>query len=281
MGITTSVKGRIDSIKQPRGGYIKPSGFIPIELHDSITLNEEENIHSSIIGMVVDYLTRFALGTDIEDAFRISIQGALMANTFGINDAMTVANDLLHRIEGLDDDSIVSACKLVSFDVWKRNIIAARTAKGYSEINPDRATIENVQALINRSIAFFKIVGPIIKDGFTFEPVKPNERVYEKMIQSGKGTYGGYTPTVETGDGDFLTADTLWDFKVSKTKPTNKQTLQLLMYWIMGQHSGQDIYKGITRLGIFNPRLNTAFLINVSSISSSVIKAVEDEVICY
>ena len=31
-----------------------------------------------------------------------------------------------------------------------------------------------------------------------------------------------YTETVSAGDGDFLTSDTLWDFKVSKSKPTNK-----------------------------------------------------------
>ena len=75
--------------------------------------------------------------------------------------------------------------------------------------------------------------GSIIKDGFTFEPAKPDDKAYEKMIKTGKGSYGGYTYTVESGDGDFLTADTLWDFKVSKSKPTNKHTLQLLMYLLL------------------------------------------------
>lgn len=69
--------------------------------------------------------------------------------------------------------------------------------------------------------------------------------------------------TVDKGDGDFLTDDTLWDFKVSRAKPTNKHTLQLLMYWIMGQHSGQYIFKDITKLGIYNPRFNAAYLIEV------------------
>ena len=56
------------------------------------------------------------------------------------------------------------------------------------------------------------------------------DKEYEKMIKTGKGSYGGYTYTFESGDGDFLTADTLLDFKVSKSKPTNKHNLQLLMY---------------------------------------------------
>lgn len=59
--------------------------------------------------------------------------------------------------------------------------------------------------MVKRSVSFWNMYGPIIKDGFTFEPY-------------------GYTKTVDTGDGDFLTQDTLWDFKVSKAKPTNKQT---------------------------------------------------------
>ena len=101
------------------------------------------------------------------------------------------------------------------------------------------------------------------------------------MLETRKGTYGGYTPTVDHGDGDFLTKDTLWDFKVSKNPLTNKHTLQLLMYWIMGQHSGQDVYKSITKVGVFNPRLNIVYLLELSNVSPSLIKTIEDEVICY
>lgn len=101
------------------------------------------------------------------------------------------------------------------------------------------------------------------------------------MLISNNGSFGGYTATVSQGDGDFLTSDTLWDFKVSKLKPTNKNTLQLLMYWIMGQHSGQEIYKKITKLGIFNPRLNVVYLLDIKKIPKDIIETVEKEVICY
>ena len=73
----------------------------------------------------------------------------------------------------------------------------------------------------------------------------------------------------------------MWDFKVSKSKPTNKHTLQLLMYWIMGQHSGKIEYKGINKLGIFNPRLNTVCVLKIEDIPQDIIKAVETDVICY
>ena len=78
-----------------------------------------------------------------------------------------------------------------------------------------------------------------------------------------------------------MTEDTMWDFKVTKSKLTNKHTLQLLMYWIMGQHSGQEIYKKITRLGIFNHRLNIVYLLDIKDISNDIINVVEKEVICY
>ena len=63
---------------------------------------------------------------------------------------------------------------------------------------------------------------------------------------------GGYTHTVNAGDGDFMTADTLWDFKVSKKKPTKDHTLQLIMYWRMGLHSIHPEYKNVRYLGIVN-----------------------------
>lgn len=278
----SSVTGRIKSIKQPRGGYIKTSQFETFDIDDDFILNENENVHSSIIGMVVDYLTRFIIGTDKEEAFKISLKGAKIAEEkYMQNTSINIASDLLNGINGIDDDSIANACKLVTFDVWYRNPINAMMANDYKGINPDKATIHNIQVLIKRSVAFLKKYGPIIKDGFSFEPKNEDVNAREKMIISGKGSYGGYTATVHSGDGDFLTADTIWDFKISKSKPTNKHTLQLLMYWIMGQHSRQEIYNNITKLGIFNPRLNTVYLLDIKNVSDEVIKEVEKEVICY
>lgn len=277
----SSVTKRINEIKQPRGGYIKPSQFETLFYDDGKVLNENENIHASIVGMAVDYLTRFIISGDRKKAFKISLQGAMVAKSLGVLNAKIVASSLLKNINGIDDESVVNACKLVTFDVWLRNPSAAILAKKYYDTNPDIATVQNIQTLVNRSISFFEKYGPIVKDGFTFEPKKSDENAYKKMLKTGKGTYGGYTATICTGDGDFLTSDTLWDFKVSKSKPTNRHTLQLLVYWIMGQHSGQSCYKKIKKLGIFNPRLNVVYLLDLKNVSDDIIKAVEKDVICY
>lgn len=115
--------------------------------------------------------------------------------------------------------------------------------------------------MVTRSLAFFDEYGPIVLDGFTFE--------------------GGYTATVQTGDGDFLTADTLWDFKVSAAPPKSDHTLQVLMYYLMGKHSIHPELRAPTHLGIFNPRLNTAYRIAEALIPEDTIADVERHVIGY
>ncbi|MCX4375980.1 MAG: hypothetical protein OSJ61_07385 [Lachnospiraceae bacterium] len=258
----SSVTARINEIKQPRGGYIKPSAFITTSFNDGNILSEQENIHASIIGMAVDYLTRFMSGADLLDSFKISLLGVKAATSFGNKSTLKVAEKLLKGIKGLDNDSIINACKLVTFDVWYRNPMNAVMAKDYSATNPDKETINNIKIMVKRSLAFWDKYGPITVDGFTFET-------------------DGYTEIVNSGDGDYLTADTMWDFKVSKSKPTNKHTLQLLMYWIMGQHCGKAEYKKITKLGIFNPRLNIAYILEMETIPQNIIEDVEQNVICY
>lgn len=258
----SSVTGRIKEIKQPNGGYIKPSLFSITECEDDKLLFDAENIHSIVTGIAVDYLTRYIMNPEKKEiAFKISLMGAHNANRF-IKNSSNISLELLNNIVGLDDNSIINACKLVTFDVWLRNPASAAMAKGYKETNPDKETVNNIRIMVERSLEFWKKQGEIIADGFTFE-------------------VDGYTKTVNSGDGDYLTADTLWDFKVSKAKPTNKNTLQLMMYWIMGQHSGKQIYENISKIGIFNPRLNIEYLLNVADIPQDTINTIEQEVICY
>lgn len=259
----SSVTKRIREINQPQGGYVKPSQFEVKKIDDGYVLSKNENVHASIVGMTVDYLTRFAMGSESLKAFEISCKGAKIAEElFGQKNAMKKANELLSEIKDVDEKSITNACKLVTYDVWFRNPMEAKMAKSADETNPDIETIQNIKIMVQRSVRFWESYGPIVKAGFTFEP-------------------SGYTKTVDSGDGDYLTANTLWDFKVSKSKPTNKHTLQLLMYWIMGQHSGQEIYNDIKNLGIFNPRLNEIYLLDVNTISKRIITEIEKDIICY
>lgn len=249
-------------VKQPRGGYVNISDFQIEQLKDDRDLSEKENINPALIGLTVDYLTRYMINNRVEEAFMISALGAKRAEILGRKGALKEICEYLVKVEGLDNQSIINACKATAFDVWFRNPIVAMTAKSAKEINPDEKTINNIRIMVERSLFFWLKYGPITKDGFTFEK-------------------DGYTKTVSSGDGDYLTEDTLWDFKVLKEKPQSKDTLQILMYYIMGIHSGKEEFKNINKIGIYNPRLNLVYQLEIDKIPRDIIKEIEEEVICY
>ena len=53
------------------------------------------------------------------------------------------------------------------------------------------------------------------------------------------------------------------------------------MYYIMGKHSKKPEFAKIKKIGIFNPKLNTVYLLDVKDIPKTIIKTVEKDVICY
>ena len=276
-----TVSGAAKNAKQPRGGFLSPSRFKKLEFDDGIVLNENENVHGSIIGTVVENLTSFVLGEPLEKAFATSLGGAEIAEKFTVVDATRFADIFINGIKGLDDQSIKYACMLVTFDVWTKNIIVADMAARHYEVFADADTIKNIKIMVNRSVTFFEKYGEIQAHGFQFRPVGMDDNAYFDWIESDDYEFGGYTKEVYNGEGDFLTSNALWDFKVLRTKITNKHTLQLLMYLVMGWHSGQDQYKNIELIGIFNPRINTAWVMYVDDIPNDTIHAIEKEIICY
>lgn len=248
-----SVTQRIQVIKQPKGGYLKPSSFEVVSLPYDEELAPAENIHASLVGLAVDYLTRLMTGATVEEAFRISLLGA------GLLGEVEQAKALAGFIIGLDSYSITCACQLVGYDVVFRS--GRSGYKPVDSIRPDMWTIENIRIMVERSLTFLDCYGPVVRDGFHFQ--------------------GGYTDTIDSGDGDFLTADTLWDFKVSKNKPTTKHTLQLLIYYIMGVHSDDPIFNQMTHLGIYNPRRNEIYRLNVNRLDLAMLAEVSMTVIGY
>lgn len=249
-----SVTRRAREYPQPRGGLLNYRTFDEMQFGEGfVKLASSESVHSSLTGTAVDYMTRFMTGTSAEEAFDISRRGAMNIHETELYE------ELIASVKDLDDKSIVSALKLCGFDVAYR--VGREGYRPVESIEPDKATIMNVRIMVQRSCSFLSLFGPKVLDGLTFE--------------------GGYTELVAAGDGDFLTADTLWDFKVSKNEPTKQHTLQLLMYWRMGLHSIHPEYERVRYLGIYNPRMNCAYRKAVESIPRDVIEEVEREVIGY
>lgn len=251
----SSVTNIIKETKQPRGGFLPPKRFENTTLESSALLNDmsEENIHALLMGITVDYLTRFMNGTDKNEAFKISLKGAANARE------TVKAEKILADITGLDSLSIISSCKLSGYDVCYRK--GMDFFKNIDEIEPNTATIENIRIMVERSLFFINNYGPITKDGFDFK--------------------GAESKRITIGDGDFLTKETLWDFKVSKAAPTSKNTLQLIIYYLMGKKSIHKEFDSIESIGIYNPRLNTVYLLNVSEIEDETINLISTDIIGY
>lgn len=257
-----SVTQRIKQVGQPRGGYLNPKTLTKSVLfEDGVLELPNESVHPSLVGLAVDYLTRYMLGDSAEEAFKISLLGLGVCESAGMKEDAEYGRELFRRLSrDLNMTTVDSAIKLCAFDVCVR---AGMTGyKSITLINADLYTCSNVALMVKRNLNLFKVYGAPVLNGFVFK--------------------GGYTSTVSTGDGDFVTPDTLWELKVSVREPTKEWTLQTLMYWIMGLNSEHyEIFEKVKYLGIVNPRKNVVYRVAVADIPYETIEVVERDVIGY
>lgn len=248
-----SVTQRIRTVSQPRNGYLKIEQFKVEKYFDDIELDEIPTNYKSSQGLVVDYMVRYLSGFPKSEAFKISLLGAQNVSE------SERAEELLKNINGLNEESIYFAYQVVEFDV------AYRRGPSYYVHNrtttPNQEVIRNTIQLIKRTLAVFNSYGPITKTGFTFA--------------------GGYNEIISSGDGDYLTRDTLWDLKVSPNEPKKEDTLQLLVYYILGHYSIHEEFENIQKLAIYNPILNKAYLIELSDIPIKLFSQVTHQVVGY
>ncbi|MBQ6610076.1 MAG: hypothetical protein IJH70_06555 [Oscillospiraceae bacterium] len=72
--------------------------------------------------MAVDNLTRICAGIEKKDVFYVAVKGASRATKNGNSGALEKAIYLLSGITGADDQSVINACKLATYEVWARSI---------------------------------------------------------------------------------------------------------------------------------------------------------------
>lgn len=255
-----SVTQRVAQVKQPRGGYLHPR-LLRTEYVDSdrarLIDHQGENVHSSLVGLAVDYLIRMATGAHPRDAFGVSLRGARRISADAAEQAEVAVASL--TTGQVDAAAIAAACRLASFDVGTRNNPALYRLD--AQTAPDSTTTAHVGAMVGRTVTFLESQGGIMLDGFNL--------------------LGGYTDIIDRGDGDYVTPGVVWDLKVSAAPPTNAHTLQLLVYFLMGKRSLHDDLVVAEEMGIFNPRLNAAFRVHADQIPATTIAAVSRDVIGY
>lgn len=258
----------IRNTKQPKGGYIPARWLNKHEFNQSASdRTYDENIKPQIIGTVVDYLTRYCLihpkdEKQIDEAFHICGMGAeIIDDVWGFKQHIlkmrTFDED---ETVFLDDETIKHAVQLIHYDVIYRTG-SSEFAPTSDELKPDDDTIKSIRQSVERAMYFFSKMRTPIDSEIVFD--------------------GGFNDYVTNGDGDFLANDTIWDMKVSKYPPNKDHTLQLAMYYILAQASGQYKYTHIQRLGIYNPRLHTCYYINVKDIPKDTWQTIKYDIMQY
>lgn len=268
------------STKQPRGGYLPAARFQKVQLEDGRTLAPEENLAGGTVGSAVEYLSRILDGEDAFEALVVPSNGALVLEDTLRRKSLRYIEDekaaeaayqkdmqenfpvdipeRLESIHGADDTSIRHICQMCSYEVCYRQGPALFRPLP----DPDDATIQNIRIMAERALAFLQQYGPVTHRHYRFPPNAFNHKVCN-------------------AEPDFLTRDTLWDFKCIRTRPTSVNTLQLLIYYIMGLQADPEVFGQLTRLGIFNPRSNTVYTLPIDSIPQDVIETVRRDLLGY
>lgn len=252
----STVTQRVNEVRQPGYGLLNPRLFEEIQYKSKQSLQDMENVPARFTGLVVDYMTRFLSGETVKQAFQIPLIGSQLVREQGM------AQEYLSHITSLSELSVWNAYKLIGYDQICRHHAPSDIVQ-IANINPDKGTIHNAQVMIERGLEFITSAGGLIDVPNTFP--------------------GGYTDLVSKGDLDYITANGLWDFKVTRLRqPTKKYTLQILIYYRLGLHSKfRNEYEKLEFIGIFNPRYNLAHRLPVSDIPQHITRIVDTEVIGY
>lgn len=221
-----------------------------------------ENISPSIVGLAVDYLTRFQFTNNAEKSFPVARKGMEKLLRLYEIDERKYFDELMNRIEGVNDTSIVAACQLAGFD----SVFRAGRYSPVREILPDKTTISNIKRMVKRCEVFVHekcILDDDIVWGPTFE--------------------GGYTDTVSYGDADFCTTFFMCDIKTSEKPPDKNDTLQVLIYLLLARHAANDFncFRYLSILALFNARTNIEYLLDLFEVDEKIQHEIEYDIIGY
>lgn len=244
--ITNNVTGRIDTVKQPRGGYLPLKSFAVEQYDEMVNLDyKSEGIWPTVSGNVVEKLVGLKLGVRPDWLFSKSLNQAKK------RDASLLArtNELIDRVSSSKSHEVSRELVLNVTELqYTENLVWADSPF----TSPSKIGLDSMNRLADNTIKLLKPYGSL--HDWNFHITK-------------------YNTTVGLGDGDFCTGDTLWDLKVSVKPFTSKHTLQILSYYLL-----TDLPK-ITHIGLINPRRGTLLRIAISEIPDETIDSVKKRVL--
>lgn len=210
----------------------------------------EESLKPTLMGTLIDYLTRIVIYKDLK-AFDF------IKNTKNKKLIQQLKKDFKDiDYTQLTQENITLVTRLCLFEHSFRGNEYIDPLKENIEINT--LTCDHIKTMLNRANNFFNKFGqPVLTQYKCSITTSLKEKTYVEIY----------------GDGDYLLQDALVDFKVSKNGPTQDYVRQLLIYYI--GLVGKDLKKKkvkreeIKYLIIFNPRLDMFYKLDLESISKA------------
>lgn len=276
----------VKSIKQPYGGYLPISKFEEIELGGEVL---SCNIQPIIIGKTLDSILRLIVGTDKYSVFNNSITGyenrlLYFSNQFSIagnkqqvyeqikqEDNKFDIYRLIDRVDSLIQSyDIYNLCIVVSlihqYDIWQYDFGYISGRSSISSSRPKYYKKKDICVLMDLYKRLVSWLCTMLSKGIVFD-----YRFYPN----------GYTDKIKYGVGDFVCENTLFDLKCIKSKPSSYHTLQLLIYYVMGIHSNNKLYRNVKNIGIYSPIQNKVWIMPVKNIPKELVHKISSEVIGY
>lgn len=229
------VRGRAAQASQPRGGLLPLIFFDQSQLGGAALTRRTESGHAGTIGSAVELIARWDLVGDPRADAELSV--AALEAIRGVR-------------RGEHTESAIG--RMAAYQrTWEWNDDEVDELE-WEEGDGDE-TLMHITEMRARVSRCFERLG---------RPVRP-------------GTWPVHSERFHLdGHIDFVTADTIWDLKVSDTVPDRVDVLQLLLYWVAFRDDPENGLE-IAHLGIYNPRLDTVWRIAVTEIPMDVVGSVE------
>lgn len=211
---------------------------------------EEESLKPTLMGTLIDYLTRIVICKDLKtfDFIKNAQNEKLIRR---------LKRELKEiELDQLTNENIRLVTRLCLFEHLYRGNQYIDPLNEEIEINTK--TADHIKIMLNRANNFFNKFGqPLLTQYRCSITTSLREKTYVEVY----------------GDGDYLLQDALIDFKVSKNGTTRDYIRQLLIYYI--GLIEKDLRKKKIRkdqikyLVIFNPRLDMFYKLDLESISKA------------
>lgn len=296
-----TVTNRLNQIIQPKEGYVPINNFDFLNYYDELEIFEykdnDKDTFQMILGLVVEYTSRYFYTRDIYDSFSNCINGfkiyIIHRDEYSIknltNTELKYLNldfkNKLSSIKNLD----FSKCNKDNYEII-RNIF---TIIQLDVIYKTKKEPNNIWVKNNNEIKFifknYHVIPNYICDN-TITLIKRTINFYKTFTNLYFGGVLNINGLITHGEYDFISSDTIWELQVSRyefkeNKYISKATLQILVYYLILKNSIDTEFNEINKeeiknIGIFNPYTNSSCVLNVSKkINKYYLNEIKNEII--